>query len=104
MNMSFLPERPTYNPKRHIQEEPDLKQLGELAKKVSYGGNAEHKRNPRAFGLVLPPSMLRSDKTIREDAGEFTREKALRLLRKGISKGLVSKQLRDGLILLRLRR
>jgi len=63
--------------------------MAALGALVSYGGNPEHKRNPGDFGLT-PPSAPRRDKTLCDEAGIFTRAEALRLLKAGIERGLVS--------------
>ena len=64
-----------------------------LIAEVRYGGNPEHKRNPRDFGLN-PPSRPRPDKTLCEDVAVNTKAQALELLREGVKKGLVSRQMR----------
>jgi hypothetical protein len=86
-----------FNPKRRIRPQPVDKALLEaLAKKVRYGGNPEHKRNPGDFGLD-PPSSPRTDSTLCDVTGIFERSKALLLLREGVCRGLISIQERDGL-------
>jgi len=70
--------------------------LTKLEKKIRYGGNPEHKKNPGDFGLS-PPSDPRQGKTLCDTAGVFTRKEALELLRTGIRRGLVSVQVRNGL-------
>ena len=60
---------------------------------VTYGGNAEHKRNPGDFGLE-PPDGPRLGKTLCDGVGILQRAAALRLLREGIRRGLVSEQRR----------
>jgi hypothetical protein len=47
-----------FNPKRRfLAVDTDvLKRLDDLSKKVSYGGNPEHKKNPGDFGLTPPAS------------------------------------------------
>lgn len=67
--------------------------LQDLAERVRYGGNPEHKRNPGDFGLT-PSARLRADKTACNEVGITERRVALRLLREGIRKGLVSDQAR----------
>ena len=91
--------RKNFNPKRAIASITDAKALGELSelgKKVRYGGNAEHKRNPGDFGLN-PPMNPRPDKTLCDGAGILERRAALRLLKEGIIRGLISAQKREGL-------
>jgi hypothetical protein len=84
-------QRRSFNPKRHIVDNADPNELKALARQVGYGGNPEHKRNPGDFGLS-PPASPRRDKTLCDGVGVFERETALRLLRKGIRKGLISAQ------------
>ena len=81
----------TYNPNRRLQScgEQDLVRLADLAGKVRYGGNPEHKMNPGDFGL-MPPADPRPGKSLCDVAAVFTRHEALRLLRLGLRKGLVS--------------
>jgi hypothetical protein len=82
-----------FNPKRRIKEptDGDAEVLAGLAKKVGYGGNPEHKKNPGDFGLT-PPSDPRLGKSLCDDAGVFTRRTALTLLKRGLKKGLVSER------------
>lgn len=68
-------------------------QLNAWAAQVTYGGNAEHKRNPGDFGLT-PPLGPRLGKTLCDGAGIVTKVVALGLLREGIRRGLVSEQMR----------
>ena len=74
---------------------PDPDALEDLAARVRYGGNPEHKRNPGDFGLT-PPARPRADKSKCDWAGIVERAVALRLLREGIRRGLVSEQRRGG--------
>jgi hypothetical protein len=93
----MIKKRTEFNPKRRILVNPeDVFDLTELAKKIRYGGNPEHKKNPGDFGLS-PPSDPRQGKTLCDTAGVFTRKEALELLRTGIKRGLVSVQVRNGL-------
>jgi len=80
-----------YNPKRKLKPlgELDLALLAELAKRVQYGGNPEHKKNPGDFGLE-PPSGHRPAKSLCNTVTIFKRAEALELLRIGLSCGLVS--------------
>jgi len=82
-----------FNRRREIQEAPDSAELARLAKRVTYGGNPVHKRNPGDFNL-MPPAQPRDDKTHCDDVGITRRDEALRLLREGIIRGLVSVQTR----------
>lgn len=60
-----------------------------LARRLSYGGNPVHKRNPGDFNLD-PPAAARPNKTLCDAAGIFRRSIALDLLRTGVGKGLTS--------------
>jgi len=88
---------PNLKPRLISSEQYFAEKLGleQLAKTVSYGGNAEHKRNRGDFSLS-PPFGPRTSKTLCDEAQVFTREKALFLLREGIRRGLVSEQRRNG--------
>lgn len=82
-----------YNPKRKIQNSLPVEELEQLAKKVRYGGNPEHKRNPGNFGLT-PPSDPRPHKTLCDDCGIFDKRIAESLLSEGAEKGIVSVQMK----------
>lgn len=86
-----------YNPKRALWElsAENLQICALLAKKVRYGGNPEHKKNPGDFGLT-PPSGPRQGKSLCDVVAIFTRAEALRYLRIGLKKGLVSDRFVDG--------
>lgn len=88
-------KRTSFNPKRSIDGNPDATHLTQLEKKVRYGGNAEHKRNPGDFGLA-PPLGPRPNKTLCDAANICQSAQALKLLREGIRRGLVSRQERNG--------
>lgn len=91
-----MPNRPrkSYNPKRTLAaDRPEQAELAALAKKVTYVGNPEHKRNPGDFGLT-PPSAPRADKTLCDMAGIGSRSQAQSILRGGVLKGLISGQKR----------
>ncbi|HED13195.1 MAG TPA: hypothetical protein ENI62_05995 [Gammaproteobacteria bacterium] len=87
--------RRSYNPKRRIASSANSDSLMDLISKVRYGGNPEHKRNPGDFDLT-PPSSPRMDKACCDDVAIFSKGKALRLLKKGLQKGLVSKRQNHG--------
>lgn len=91
--------RRTPNPKRCIRPNPITPEvrarLEDLAARVSYGGNPEHKRNPGDFGLQ-PPSYPRQGKSLCDEVAIFTRAEAVGLLRQGVRRGLVSIQERQG--------
>jgi len=80
-----------FNPKRKIRDSEKIlsENLDEIAKHIQYGGNPEHKRNPGDFKLT-PPSGARPGKSLCDEAGIFTRKEALKLLRQGCRKGLIS--------------
>lgn len=92
-------QRRKFNTKRKIDRAPrsagERKALADMAKRVSYGGNPEHKRDPSDFNLT-PPSSPRQGKTLCDELGVVTKEKALQTLKKGVEKGLVSAQKRNG--------
>lgn len=91
--------RRSFNPKRRMRSSEDLalqrEAFAHLASNVHYGGNPEHKRNPGDFGLT-PLSSLRPGKTLCDQVDIFSRAEALKLLRAGLKRGLVSVQERDG--------
>lgn len=90
-----MPRR--FNPKRKILSATmDSVDLERLAQRVRYGGNPEHKKNPGDFGLH-PPATPRTDKSECDGTGVFTRAEAIALLRKGVQRGLISQQSRNGL-------
>lgn len=76
-------------------DEQTVNRLEQLTKKVRYGGNPEHKRNPGDFNLS-PPSNPRQAKTLCDEVGIFKRADALALLKEGLRRGLVSVQERNG--------
>jgi len=88
--------RSTFNPKRRIRTAAPDDDLADLTKRVKYTGSPYHKRNPGDFGLS-PPSQPRPHKTLCDDMTDITTVKeSLRLLRRGVSKGLISEQTRGG--------
>ncbi len=84
-----------YNSKRKLNPDSALLNLSALAKRVVYGGNPEHKEKPGDFGLT-PPVCPRPDKPHCDQVGIFERKLALRLLREGVKRGMVSLQMRGG--------
>ncbi len=85
----------SFNPKRQMRADSDTSiDRDALAKCVRYGGNPEHKRNPGDFGLT-PPATPRIDKTLCDGVAIFQRQDALKLLREGIRRGLISQQERN---------
>lgn len=85
----------TLNPKRRLHADPERSWLTDLGNRARYAGNPEHKRNPGDFGLT-PPASPRRGKSLCDGVRIFERREALRLLREGFSRGLVSEQLRNG--------
>jgi hypothetical protein len=86
--------RRSFNPKRAlVAVKPQHAELIALADKVTYGGNPEHKSSPGDFGLT-PPSAPRGDKTLCDKAGIRSKAEALTILRSGVRKGLISRQIR----------
>lgn len=79
-----------FNPKRKIapNTEENLQLGRNLAQRVRYGGNPEHKKNPGDFGLH-PPANARSTKSLCDDVKIFNRKIALDYLKKGLELGLV---------------
>lgn len=71
-----------FNPKRRFLEvnADVLKRLDDQSKRVSYGGNPEHKKNPGDFGLT-PPASPRQGKSLCDVADVFTRREALTLIK-----------------------
>ena len=88
-----MPRRVTNNPKRRIASDIDRTALLGLAARVSYSGSPAHKKNPGDFHLS-PPSQARLDKTLCDEIGIASHRDALRLLRVGVERGLISVQRR----------
>jgi hypothetical protein len=81
-----------FNPKRRLRKVlADVASREALANNVNYDGNPEHKKNPGNFNLT-PPAAPRPGKTLCDAAEIFSRETALRLLRDGVRRGLVSER------------
>lgn len=87
--------RQTSKANKRFATDVSLEQLEKWRSSVSYSGNAEHKRNPGDFGLS-PPLGPRRGKTLCDGVNLFKKAAALRLLREGIRRGLVSEQTRNG--------
>ena len=83
-------KRKSFNPKRRIASAPVQADLDRLAGEVRYGGKPDHKRNPGDFGLT-PPSLPRDDKSLCDEIRLFRRAEALRLLRLGVERGMISR-------------
>jgi hypothetical protein len=86
-----MPSRRTkFNTKlRFASPEPSPLALAALASKIRYGGHPAHKRNPGDFGLT-PLSQPRDDKSLCDSVRILKRADALRLLKRGIEKGMIS--------------
>ena len=95
--MSGRPRRSQsgFNNNRKIREACDPSELAQLAATVDYGGNSAHKRSPGDFNLN-PPAGARPDKTLCDAVAIHSKKEALRLLKEGIKRGLISKQSREG--------
>lgn len=87
----MLSER--FNWKRRLDSIRSEAVLAVLAERVTYGGNPEHKVDPGNFGLT-PPASPRADKSFCDSVGVLSSRTALRLLREGVRRGLVSEQVR----------
>ena len=85
--------RRKFNPKRRVAVGTTPEALLALASQVRYTGNPEHKERPGDFGLT-PPVQPRPDKSKCDWTGIHDRATALRLLREGARRGLVSRQVR----------
>lgn len=82
--------RTKFNLKRRFASSlPTRKALKKLAAALRYGGKPDHKRNPGDFGLT-PPSLPRDDKSLCDEIHLFRRAEALRLLRRGVERGMIS--------------
>lgn len=92
-----MKRRKGYNPKRRIAPAAQWpeKRCREMASRVGYGGNPEHKSRPSDYGLA-PPAVPRPGKTLCDAAGEFPKARAEKLLREGLLRGMVSTQERSG--------
>ncbi len=82
-----------FNNKRKIKKLTDTEwqHCSELADKVSYGGNPEHKMNPGDFGLT-PPSGPRPGKSLCDTVKIFSKKIALEHLQSGLRQGLISER------------
>lgn len=82
--------RTKFNCKRRFSSSlPAPELLKKLAAGLRYGGNPNHKRNPGDFGLT-PPSLPRDDKSLCDEVKIFKRAEALRLLKEGAKRGMIS--------------
>jgi len=82
--------RTKFNRKRRFASSlPEKASLEQLAAAVRYGGKPDHKRNPGDFGLT-PPSLPRDDKSLCDEISLFRRADALRLLQRGVKRGMIS--------------
>ena len=87
--------RRRFNPKRTISDIAPPADLASLAARVSYTANPEHKGRPGEFAL-MPPVKPHPDKAKCDRIGILKQSVALRLLREGVVRGLVSRQVRGG--------
>ncbi len=80
-----------FNPKRKIKQldQNSFERCREIAEKIKYGGNPEHKKDPGDFGLT-PPVGARPGKSLCDAVRIFKKREALELIRSGFRKGLVS--------------
>ncbi|MGB8842129.1 MAG: hypothetical protein WCC64_13800 [Aliidongia sp.] len=86
-----MKRRTGYNPKRQVAAQGSLPDgiLMDMANRVDYGGNPEHKRSAADYGL-MPPASPRPGKTLCDARGPFLKAEALKLLKAGVRKGLMS--------------
>lgn len=91
--------RTAFNPKRTVCEPAEAERLIQSLLDAHltpvYTGNPEHKRAPGDFAL-FPPAYARPHKTLCDSVGITRREEAQRYLHLGFTRGLFSRQLRDG--------
>jgi hypothetical protein len=79
------------NVKRKIEDhQRALDRVRQFAERPKYIGSAYHKLVPGDFKLD-PPSAARKTKTLCDDGDVFRFKQALRLLRDGFKKGMISK-------------
>jgi hypothetical protein len=90
------PRRGAYNPKRRILPAAQwtAAQGDTLASAATYRGNPEHKMRPGDYDLT-PPRNPRPGKTLCDADRDFLKADALDLLRKGLARGMVSRQRRN---------
>lgn len=88
--------RSRFNFKRRIKHctIEDISFLNSLFSRISYGGNPQHKKNPGDFGLN-PPSDPRPVKSLCDSINVFKRSQALKLLKEGVKRGLISEQINE---------
>lgn len=81
------------NPKRRIADKGALPEqiLQALADRCVYTGSPFHKSDPSDYGLT-PPASPRPGKTLCDVAGPVPKATALKLLKKGFTKGMISVQ------------
>lgn len=94
--MPITKRRTVFNQKRKIVAIAELAEARreELAGRVAYGGNPQHKLRPNDYGLT-PPTNPRPGKTLCDATGPFPKLDAEALLREGVRKGLLSRQWRN---------
>ncbi|PKM37142.1 MAG: hypothetical protein CVV06_07360 [Gammaproteobacteria bacterium HGW-Gammaproteobacteria-10] len=82
-----------FNTKRKIQAFSENSVSDVLVKKVKYGGNPEHKKNPGDFELT-PPSSPRTAKSLCDTVEIFTKKAAIAHIKAGLRKGMISEQMK----------
>lgn len=91
--MSFQKRDNKFNPKRKIRLYEGNKALSKV---VMYGGNPEHKKNPKHNFDVDPKTYPRSAKSLCDEVEIFEKRKALKLLKEGARREMISEQERNG--------
>lgn len=89
------PRKDNRNRKLVDADETAARRLEELAKKVRYGGNADHKLNPGDFGIGAT-GFRRGAESLCESTGILHKAVAQRLLEQAFLQKMVSRQERDG--------
>jgi len=93
--MQRRPNRFNSKRKMHLLSPELLQQCAVLSESVRYGGNPEHKKNPGDFGLT-PPSAPRTAKSLCDSVAIFKKSLAMKYLKRGLKRGLVSEQIVNG--------
>jgi hypothetical protein len=90
-------KRKGFNPKRRLAQVDHwpVERLSEIADRVQYAGNPQHKSKANDYGL-RPPTSPRPGKTLCDALGEFPKHRAEELLRCGLLRGMISAQERGG--------
>lgn len=92
-----MPGRKKFNRKRKLAPEGSCsaEELEQLALAADYSGNPLHKISPGDFGLTPPaqarkPSSEQQSRSLCDTAKVFKREDAVRYLREGLRRGMIS--------------